>query len=343
MNLSKIVIAAAATFSVMSGSVLAQEVTLRLHQFLPAQAGVVASVVIPWAERIEEQSNGRIAVEVFSSMQLGGAPSQLFDQARDGVVDIAWTVLSYTPGRFPKTEVFELPFVSASSEASSRAFMRFVDENAMDEFKDVHLITAHVHGPGLLHANRPIARAEDLMGMKIRGGSRVVSEMLAALGAEPIGMPIPGVPEALSKGVIDGTTLPWEIVPSLHLEELVHNHTEFEGNKALFTLPFAMVMNKDRYESLPDDLKAVIDRNSGIELASEFGAYLDAGDQRGRDITAATGKNHIVMISGEELKPFEAAADQINAVWISQTEGGQALFDAATALIAEETEKMSAN
>ena len=115
----------------------AQTVTLRLHQFLPPQAVIPAKALVPWAQKIEAESGGKIKVQLFHAMQLGGAPPQLFDQARDGVVDFTWTVLGYTPGRFPKTEVFELPFMSGNAEASSRAIQEYVEKFAADEFKDV--------------------------------------------------------------------------------------------------------------------------------------------------------------------------------------------------------------
>ena len=205
----------------------AQTVTLRLHQFLPPQAVIPAKALVPWAQKVEADSGGRIKVQLFHAMQLGGAPPQLFDQARDGVVDLTWTVLGYTPGRFPKTEVFELPFMIGAPEASSRAIQEYVEKYAADEFKDVKLIAVHTHGPGLFHTKAPVTGLESLRGMKIRGGSRIISNMLTKLGATPVGMPVPAVTDALSKGTIDGTTIPWEVTPSLKVTELVKNHTTF--------------------------------------------------------------------------------------------------------------------
>ena len=139
----------------------AAEVTLRLHQFLPPQATIPVKAITPWAKKVEKESGGRIKVQQFPAMQLGGKPSDLYDQAKDGVVDIVWTVLGYTPGRFPKTEAFELPFMTGNAEAGSRAFQDFVQKYAMDEFKDVKLLAVHVHGPGLFHSREPITKLED--------------------------------------------------------------------------------------------------------------------------------------------------------------------------------------
>lgn len=91
--------------TLFAGSAMAQQVTLRLHQFLPPQATIPAKAIIPWAQKVEKESGGKIKVQMFHAMQMGGSPAQLFDQAKDGVADITWTVLGYTPGRFVKTEV----------------------------------------------------------------------------------------------------------------------------------------------------------------------------------------------------------------------------------------------
>ena len=279
MNRRTLLLAAVAGFA-MAGSAMAQDVTLRIHQFLPAQATIPAKAIEPWAKRVEEQSAGRLKFELYPTMQLGGAPPDLYDQAKDGVVDIVWTVLGYTPGRFSKSEVFELPFLLTTGEATSVAFQEYVEANAMDEFAGVKLIAVHTHGPGLFHTATPITKLEDLKGMKIRGGSRVINDMLTRLGAEPIGMPVPQNPEALSTGVITGTTIPWEVTPSLRIAELVKNHTGFAGDHGLYTQTFAFTMNQAAYDALPDDLKAVIDANSGVEVARAFGKAMDEGDVR---------------------------------------------------------------
>ncbi|MEO7222062.1 MAG: TRAP transporter substrate-binding protein, partial [Devosia sp.] len=245
--------------------VRAQDVTtLRVHQMLPAQATIPSKAIEPWTKRVEEASGGRLKFELYPAMQLGGAPPDLYDQAKDGVVDLIWTVLGYTPGRFPKSEVFELPFMVTKGETTSVAFQKFVEANSIDEFAGVKLLCVHTHGPGLFHTKDPVNKLEDLKGMKIRGGSRIVNDMLTRLGAEPVGMPVPQVPEALSTGVITGTTIPWEVTPSLKIAELVKNHTGFSGTHGLYTQTFGFTMNLDKYNGLADDLKAIIDQNSGV-------------------------------------------------------------------------------
>jgi TRAP-type C4-dicarboxylate transport system substrate-binding protein len=320
----------------LTGAVSAEEITLRLHQFLPSSESVPRDGIAPWARRIEDASNGRIRIELYPSMQLGGSSADLFDQAREGVVDLVWTVLGYTPGRFPKSEVFETPFMVTTAEATSRAFQRYVDQYALDEFEDVKLIAVHTHGPGLFHTRTPISSLEGIKDMKIRGGSRIISDMLAELGASPIGMPVPQVPDALARGVITGTAIPWQVTISLRTSELVHNHMEFSGPNGLYTQTFALVMNKDRYQSLPDDLKAIIDANSGIELAAIFGRAMDKDDVVGRQIALDLG-NTVVTLDAAETERWKTAAHATIDKWIAATPDGQKLYDAAKALVAEES------
>ena len=321
-----------------AGTAMAQTVTLRLHQMLPPQATIPARAIVPWAQKVEAESGGKIKVQLFHAMQLGGAPPQLFDQAKDGVVDLTWTVLGYTPGRFPKTEVFELPFMSSSAESSSKALQEYVEKFAADEFKDVKLIAVHTHGPGLFHTKQPVTGLESLRGMKIRGGSRIINNMLTKLGATPVGMPVPAVTEALSKGVIDGTTIPWEVTPSLKVTELVKNHTTFAGKEGLYTQTFAFSMNKASYEKLPPDLKRVIDNNSGQVAAALFGKAMDDGDKAGREIAVKAG-NKITELELAEVQRWKRTASTVETDWVNEVKAkgidGAKLASEARALIAK--------
>jgi TRAP-type C4-dicarboxylate transport system substrate-binding protein len=335
-------LAFAAAF-VMAGAMggtgaFAQEVTLRLHQMLPPQATIPAKALTPWAEKVMAESNGRIKVELYPAMQLGGAPPELFDQAKDGVVDLIWTVIGYTPGRFPTSETFELPFIMTNGEATSRAFHEFMTANAADEFSEVKVIAFHTHGPGLIHSKNPVNSLEDFQDLKIRGGSRVISLMLEELGAAPVGMPVTQIPEGLSTGVIDATTLPWEVTPAFKVAELVNNHTSFSGPNGWYTQTFVFAMNKDSYENLPDDLKAVIDANSGPEQAARMGAVMDGGDAVGVKIAQDHG-NNIVVLDEAETARWKDVAQRIIDRWIAEMDAkgkdGAALVEEARALIAK--------
>jgi TRAP-type C4-dicarboxylate transport system substrate-binding protein len=324
----------------MPAIVRAQDVTtLRVHQMLPAQATIPSKAIDPWTKRVEEASGGRLKFELYPAMQLGGAPPDLYDQAKDGVVDLIWTVLGYTPGRFPKSEVFELPFMVTTGEATSVAFQKYVEANSMDEFAGVKLLAVHTHGPGLFHTKDPVTKLEDLQGMKIRGGSRIINDLLTRLGAEPVGLPVPQVPEALSTGVITGTTIPWEVTPSLKIAELVKNHTGFSGNHGLYTQTFGFTMNLDRYNGLADDLKAIIDQNTGVEVARAFGKAMDMGDAAGLKIAQDAGNNIVTLDEAETARWVEASKPTVDK-WLADMQAagvdGAALLAAAQAAVEAE-------
>ena len=339
MNFAKKMTGLAATAllsSTLAVGAMAQEVTLKMHQFLPPQANVPKLILDVWADKVEKSSGSRIKINHFPSMQLGGRPPELMDQAIDGVADIIWTVVGYTPGRFPRTEVFELPFMMTDAGAVSRAYWQMFETHMRDtEFKDLKILGTWVHGPGLVHSKEPVANMDDLVGVKIRGGSRMVNKLLTKLGATPVGMPVPAVSESLSKGVISATTIPWEVTTALKVPELVKNHTEF-SNKALYTLTFVLAMNKARFGSLPDDLKKAIDDNSGEEFSVFAGTTMAGADAPARAKAVAMG-NNIITLSDEEVAKWQEASQLIYDDWIADMKGrdidGKALISEAQTLI----------
>ena len=343
MNKLKSTLLGATALAFAATGAMAQEVTLKMHQFLPAQANVPKQILSVWADRIGTESDGRIKVEMFNSMALGGTPPELLDQAVDGVADIVWTVVGYTPGRFPETEVFELPFMVNDARAASCAYWKMYDKNMREDFKDVHILGTWVHGPGIFHTSDPVEVPADLEGMKIRGGSRLVNQLLKRTGATPVGMPVPAIAEGLSKGVIDGTTIPWEVTPALKVPELVENHTEFEG-PGLYTLGFVLAMNNDSYNNLPDDLKAVMDANSGLEFSIFAGGTQADADGPARVVAVEMGNNIVTVDAATAASDWLPAVEPIYADWIADMDGkgrdGQAVIDEARALMSGECKGM---
>jgi len=148
-------LAAAASASATLAS--AADVTLRVHHFMSAKAPLHSQMLAKWEENVEKASEGRIDIELFPSMSLGGKPGDLFDQAADGAVDVVLTLPGYTSGRFNKTEVFELPFLMEDAVATSKAYWDMIDNELQDaEFEDVQVLSAWVHGPGVIHSKEPM-------------------------------------------------------------------------------------------------------------------------------------------------------------------------------------------
>jgi TRAP-type transport system periplasmic protein len=317
----------------------AAEVTLKLHHFLPPVAPAHVRLFQPWADKVQAESNGRIEVRIFPAMQLGGTPPQLFDQARDGVVDLAWSLPGYTPGRFPRLETFELPFLAAKTAiVNSRAVQEFAETSLAGELDEVHPICVWAHDQGLIHSRREVTDLESLQGLKLRFPTRLAGEAMTALGASPVGMPVPQVPESLSSGVIDGAVVPWEVVPALKLQELVSYHLGFPGSPTFYTAVFLFVMNKASYESLPADLKTVIDNNSGMPVAELAGTAWDEAGVVGRKAAEDRG-NTIQELSEEETARWRDKTRPVVESWLAQAsergfDGGK-LLEEAQALIAK--------
>jgi len=326
---------------ILSSQAAAQEVTLRFQHFVSPKSAVPAGFMTPWAEKIMAESEGRIKIEIFPGMQLGGAPPTLYDQIRDGVIDGGWALPAYTPGRFPEAEAFELPFMTTNSaEESSRASWNYTQKHLLERMGDVHIIATHVHGPGIIHKKGDAIKAtDDFNGLKLRGPSRQANKLLESLGASPVGMPVPAFPENLSKGVVDGGVIPWEIVVPLKVHELADSHTIPAGDRSLYNTFFIWAMNKDSYNKLPDDLKAIIDANSGLEASGWAGRAMDEGDARSVEVTEGT-DNEIFNMSEEVTNEIKALSETLATDWVNEmTEkglDGQAMYDDAVKMIAAE-------
>ena len=305
-----------------------QEVTLRLHHFMGEKAPLHGKMMVPLAAAIEEASEGRMKVEVFSGMSLGGRPGDLYDQAADGAVDIVVTLPGYTAGRFNRSEVFELPFMMKDPVATAEAYYDLIAQELQDgEFEETKILTSWVHGPGVLHSKEPISSLEDMVGQEMRGPTRVVTDLLGELGATPVGMPLPLIPENLSKGVISGTVLPWEVTPSIRLAELVSNHTELSGDTSLYTAVFIMAMNWDSYEGLPDDLRQILDDHTGKGLAASTAQVMLDADAGGRNVASG---NTFITLDGAEIERWKAAAQPVVERWV--TRAGEMGFDGEAAI-----------
>jgi TRAP-type C4-dicarboxylate transport system substrate-binding protein len=320
----------------------AQETILKVHHFLPGTSNAHLNIIQPWCDKVNKESGGKLKCQIYPAMQLGGTPPQLFDQARDGVADIVWTVPTYQSGRFVKSEVFELPFMTRNAETGSRAFWDYVQKNSLDEFKGTKLIFLHLQDGGQMHfASKEVKALDDLKGLKVRSPGRVGARIIQAWGAAPVQMPLPAVPEAVSKGVIDGAMVPWEGVPVIKLQEITKFHliTAPNQNKMSNTI-FAFAMNQGKYDSLPADLKKVIDANSGIEWSAIAGKAFDA--TVGPNSKEATGRgNKMNVLSDAEYAKLQKASEGVTEEWIKEVGAkggdGKALLGAAKDLLQKYT------
>ena len=330
----------------LSSAALADDVvTLKIHHLLPPQATVPKNFIEPWTKKVEAESGGRIKFEIYPAMQLGGAPPALIDQVRDDFVDLIWTLPGYTPGRFPKTEVFELPFIATSAQATSRALERFYFDELQSEYENqgIHIITMHVHSPGLIHSKTPITKLEDMRGKKVRGPTRVINWMLEVArrhagrhaGAGGAGSALQGR-HRRDRHPVGGDDVAEDLGAGAQPHQLLRRPRFLRGDLHL--------RHEQGRSTIPcrADLKKVIDDNSGLVAADWVGKVMDDGDAPGLKM-AQDLKNNFITLDAAETKRWEDAAQPIYAKWVEEMKGkgvdGQALIDKAKKLIAEESAK----
>lgn len=312
----------------------AQEVTLKLHYALPIEATVSTNALVPWAEKIATDSGGRLKIELQPSMQLGGEPTELWDQLLGGAVDMVWTVADGQ--RFAPVGVFELPFMGTAAEPTSKAVQEFCRRHCEQVFAGAHVIAWHTEGRGLLHSKNAITRLEDMNGLKTGGAAPTLEKLLAVLGARIVPTPAPAVPESLSRGLVDATAMDWSTALLLRIHVAVKNHTGFAGEHGLSTRVHVLAINSAVYERLPDDLKRVLDANSGMATATLFGQAMDVGDEAGR-AAAKKLENSINILDETETQRWKDAAAPIIDAWVAEAAtrelDGQALLDDARTLV----------
>jgi len=262
-----------------SDAASSQETTvLRFSHFYPATADVNKEIFEPWARKVEADSNGRLKVEVYPSATLSKADTA-YESTVKGTIDIGSQVQGYTSGRFPLTQIAELPGLSNSSTQTGCMLQTLYENGAISsEYEDSHLLFMFATGPGTLHTTDKLIRTpEDMEGMRIRRPSAVAGDIIESMGASPVGLPANDIYTSLQRGVVDGLSFPWEAITTFKLDELTKYHT----NIPFYSSALMMTMNKDKYESLPDDLQKVIDDNSGMALTKKVGKMWDRTDSIG--------------------------------------------------------------
>ena len=327
--MKKTIFAAAALLAAIASPAAAQQVTLKMHHFVPPKAPPSSRFMMPWAEKVAKSSGGKIKVDLFPTMSLGGTPPQLVDQVRDGVVDLTFTLPGYTADRFPRTEVFEVPFLHTHAGATAQALQDYYDKYLKEEYSAYKVILLYTHDGAVISASKPIMSLKDFQGLKIRTANRGGSVFLRGVGATAVGSPVTEIQTMLTKGVIDGVLLPYEIMPAFKIHELVHNHITLSGPQPrIGTSVFAVLMNKKRYDSLDASLKKAIDDNSGRHIAKWAGETWEDVEKPGQAMAQKAGNKFMQIPAAEVAKIRKAVQPEIDKFLAELSTGG---FDAKKA------------
>jgi TRAP-type C4-dicarboxylate transport system substrate-binding protein len=295
---------------------IAEERVLRFHHFLPEESPQHQDIFLPWARKIGQASNGRLRIDITAEMPLGGTPAELISQVEKDQVDIVWTVAGYTPGKFARLEVFELPWIASSrASATSQALYEFSQRYALEDLANVHALAVWCHPSGVIMSrDAPMLTPDDAAGRVLRVPSVVIGEAFRTVGAEPRLMPAPQVLKQLQESTISGTLFPYEVIPTLRLATQIRHITEFAGDRGLYTSVFLLAMSKKAYASLDGELRDVIGAHSGAPLSADLGRVWDDIEEIGRE-DFATGGGVVTFVKNDDYAAWVKAGQAAHEAW----------------------------
>ncbi len=254
-----------------------------------------------WAKEIEKRSAGNVKISIFPGGTLTPA-DQCFDGVVKGISDICMSAFAYTRGRFPVMEALDLPLGYPNGRVATRVandFYQIMKPKALESVKVLYL---HAHGPGLLHTKKPVKTLEEVKGMKIRS-TGFSAKVVAALGGVPVAMPQGETYEALSKGIVDGTIGPIEVLKGWKQAEVVKSTTDcFDVG---YTTVFFVVMNLKKWNALAPDARKILD-DASREWIDVHGKAWDEADKEGRAFTKSLG-NQVITLPAQESARWKKA------------------------------------
>ncbi|MFV0576901.1 MAG: TRAP transporter substrate-binding protein [Vibrio sp.] len=310
---SNICLLCATTFT--SISFAAEQYTLRMSHPWPATSDINQGLT-EWANSLENASNQQIKVEIFPSQTLTKSANS-YQAVVHHIADITATVQGYTANRFPLTQIIELPELVETAAQGSCVIQKLYDEGAIkQEYEDTHVLFVYTNGPGQIHMkNKQAVMPEDFTGQRIRRPTVVVGNLLTSLGAQPTGLPAPDAYEALEKDIIDGVAISWDGAKVFRLSEIAPYHTQLN----LYSLSFVVTMNKQKYQSLPDNLKKIIDDHSGEQWSQHMAKVFDSLDQQA--INEAKERNdHLVQPDEKVLAAWKPKLQEATDQYIEELE-----------------------
>lgn len=314
----------------------AKTIELKFAHPYPAMHAQHKGVLVPWAKKVEEASGGALKIKFIPGGALG-KPGQAYSMVEKNVADIGWDISDYSPGRFPLTTVIELPFMVNTAEKASVALWKTYEAfpEFQKEYADTKLLMLSCHAPGVFATvKKPIKSLADLKGMKIKTASSFTTDALQLFGAVPVTQPVTETYTSLERGVLDGVVMPYDGMVIFKVNELLKYYTPAD----FYSMVFWVAMNKKKFESLPDDIKKVIEENSGLSFSQAHGKSFDESYATMKQICIKTGMQEVTFPEAEMQKLVGLTAP-LKEKWVKEMEAkglpGKAVLETATRLLNE--------
>jgi len=292
--------------------VQAGPVKLTYSNFFPP-THIQSKLAESWCKEVEKRTGGKVKVDYFPGQTLTKA-KQCYDGTVEGLSDLGFSVLAYTRGRFPVMSAVDLPLGYTSGKVATQIINMVYEKFQPKEFNDVKVMYLHAHGPGLVHTKgKAVRKMEDMKGMKFRGhGTSAL--VVKALGGTPVPKPMPETYEMLQKGVVEGAVYPFEANKGWKLGEVTDYATA--AFSAAYTTSFFVVMNKDKWNSLPADVQQTISQINK-EWADKHGDAWDTSDMVGIKFFLDQG-GQIVGVDAKEQARWKKAVAPIVTEYVAK-------------------------
>ncbi len=322
MNIRKLL--AGTVAGMMSfGVAQAQEVNLRLSHWVPPTHPIQTLGIEPWIESLSEASGGRISVTIFPAQQLGAAPDH-YDMARDGIADITYTNPGYQAGRFPIYSLIEIPFFANNAVEGAQALHEWYAPIAETEMSDVKFCLANPHDPGTFHSKNPIHVPGDIAGLNVRPAHATMARFISELGGGPVQVPAPEAREAIANGTADAITFPWNSIYIFGID----SETPYHLDMPFYISAQLLLINKDTYNGMPEDLRAILDHHCTPEWSKRFSTGWAENEASGRQKMIDSGEHTLYAPTPEEVQAWRDAAAPLVDQWKAEVgDGAQAYLD----------------
>jgi TRAP-type C4-dicarboxylate transport system substrate-binding protein len=326
-SMRKLTILAVAAVSFGAVEANAQEV-IRVGSFLPARSSTVVYGLLPFMERFNKAVGDEAKVQGYWGGSLGRNPRKQADLVKDGVADVAQLVPGYTPGQFPGFSVMELPFLIRNALEGSVTEWRLFKTGLLKGWEPYKVVGLFSTEPNHFHTKRPMKSVTDLDGMKVRIAGPVYGATVKHYGGIGVGMPVTQATEALSRGVVDGVLLGWGGGGVFR----IYSIAKFTYAAPLGISPLAVIMNKEKWNSLSRRVQQALDENAGEAMARDGGSGFDKNAEKFRKI-AQKGGHTTVQLTDEDIRKGFEFAKPLHREWIANNENGQAIYDAYLKII----------
>jgi TRAP-type C4-dicarboxylate transport system substrate-binding protein len=317
--LSRTFAVGAAILGLSAGLARAEPLTLKFATINPPTSDVVTEFLKPWADRVSAASNGTLKIDVFNGFAIANNVNA-YDRVVNDVVQIAYFSQIYAGGKFPRTDVVSLPFIADRSAVAAPALWRLYESGMIaPEYTGLKPLMMIVFPQQGIHTgSKPVAKVEDMAGLRIRTGSKVTAQIISASGATPLSIEVGSMYEAVQRGTVDGVFMPWSAFQPFKLAEVTHQHLD----APLGTSPAMIFMTQKTYDALPPDARKAIDLNSGLEATRAFGRWWDGSQDKVRNQIKASAGHTVRTLSAADAAHWRAVLAPIADEWAQQTPDG---------------------